>query len=555
MKRICIYSIALLLSLLTESCYRESEISGPASKPESLFSYRLFLEAELTGFGQPTRSSYAWEEGARLYLQLKIGDNRIPGVANYSQTDGQWTITTSRQIEPDTDGDCEAYFFRNDAGTSSQSVSLNARSAIYQDVEGSFTFTEDSEMFVKLLLSPRTGRVRFKGQASAKFGVSGLQYHTEYNITTNTFEISKNKISSSFDKSGDTDYFYVGFSNVSQRQLVVDATGQGVFIRSFDDAVLAAGQSGFISLPSTDNVLQGWTLVNIENQKEIVLPTVSAVEVSKIRSHFATAIASVSDLGNGTLSEAGFIYSVSNKPSFDNGTKVVCGKSSMLETRLAMLTAKTSYFIRSFATNERGSSYGEVVQFTTLSEEEDGTEFGVQHYGEDEDLNPSADGEGSFEKNGYGTEEDLTGNTSSEGTIGKDGYGDDDSLTNETSSEGTINKEGYGQDEDLNGKSSSESIIGKEGFGEDEDLNVGSNTEGTIGKEGHGSDEDLNENQSAEGTFSKEGYGSDEDLNGNPSTEGSLGKEGYGSDEDMNENPTGIGNIDKKEFDNDEDWN
>ncbi|MBR2113249.1 MAG: hypothetical protein IJ929_01060 [Prevotella sp.] len=421
--------ILAAVGMIMAACSQDSTISSEQNQPQS-YTYSLQLDAVINGFGQgTTRSTYTWTNGTQIYLQFHVGENCIQGTAKYSQATGQWTVTTSQQIAADTDGDCEAYYFVNASGTSSQAITLNTQSIIYQDLEGSFTFTEDQVMSVKVLLSPRTGRVRFKGKASTKFSVSGLSFHTGYNLASNSFTTNSTKLSSAFDKEGDTDYYYVYFTEVNKRQLTVDGIGKGAFIRSFDETVLSVGQSGYITLPAADNIPSGWTLINTDNQKEITLPTISGVDVSKLRSHFATATASVTSLGNGTLSEVGFIYSTSSDPTTTNGTKLACGQLATIEARIASLTAKTTYYIKAYAVNERGTTYGNVAHFTTLSEEEDGTGFGRDEFGEDEDLND---------------------NSSSDGSIGKEGYGDDEDLNNGSSSNGSINKNSFENDENWN---------------------------------------------------------------------------------------------------------
>ena len=227
-KNFIYYTIVMALSLIISACSNDPEpVVG--MKEQQAYTYILNLDVQINDFEQSiTRSAYEWTDGTQLYLQFMVGTNRIQGTAKYIKTADQWTITTSQSIAADTDGDCEAYYFVNASGTSSQAVTLTASSSIYQDLEGSFTFTEDQVMSVKLQLSPRTGRVRFKGKASAKFGVTGLTYNTGYNLSTNTFTTSSNKISSSFDKEGDTGYFYVTFTDAANRQLTVDGKAKAL---------------------------------------------------------------------------------------------------------------------------------------------------------------------------------------------------------------------------------------------------------------------------------------------------------------------------------------
>ena len=97
-----------------------------------------------------------------------------------------------------------------------------------------------------------------------------------------------------------------------------------------------------------------------------------------------------------------------------------------IEARIASLTAKTTYYIKAYAVNERGTTYGNVAHFTTLSEEEDGTGFGRDEFGEDEDLNDNSSSDGSIGKEGYGVDEDLNNGSSSNGSINKNSFENDE---------------------------------------------------------------------------------------------------------------------------------
>ena len=440
----------LLVMLACSSCSTEQQ---PTTDNEPICTYKVRLTADVQDFNAgTTRASddYQWEDMARIYLHFHIGNEVVAGVAVYSLGTGEWIVTTSQSLPTEIDGDCEAYFFVN-ATTSpnGQTINLSPQSTVYQDIEGSFVLTEDNMMAVRLMLTPRTGRVRFKGKPSTAFAITGLTSLTSYNITTNTFSTSNAKLTGHMDATGNTDYCYVFFTNADKRQLTMDATGKGAYLRTFDEEVLVAGQSGYITLPNMDD-MGNWKLVNVDNQQEITLPTVSATEVSNLRSRFATLNATVSDVGNGTLSETGFVYSTNSNPTVGNGTKATKGKSARIEIRISDLTAETTYHVRAYAQNERGIAYGGATSFTTLSAEEDGTLFGKDGYGEDEDLNSDSGSSGAIGKEGYGKDEDLNSTNSSSGTIGKGSYSGDADLNSTSSSGGTFNKDGYNDDENRN---------------------------------------------------------------------------------------------------------
>lgn len=416
-----------ILAIVSGACSRSTEENVPADSSET-YTYRLKLSAVMGDYGKgSTRAEYVWPDGTSLFLQFFADNNRISGTATYSQSDDEWTVTTSSKISSDTDGDCEAYYFLIErSGLMAEEIKLGAETAIYQDTNGSFYLTEDDVMIVKLGLTPKTGRIRFKGQHGVQYAISGVSNYSSYNIKENKFTKETKTIYVRPDGEGDTDYRYLFFSDDEKRQLVVLGEGKSAYLRNFGEGVLATGQSGFISLPSAGNVPANWTLVNIDNLEAITLPTVSDVAVSKLRSHYATVEASVTGAGNGTISETGFIYSTDSDPSETNGIKVACERLMNFSARLSGLNVQTKYYIKAYATNELGTAFGVVVDFTTLSEEEDGSSFGKEGYDEDDDLNDKYSVNGDFGKGGYGDDDNLNDNDSADGNIGKGGFDDDE---------------------------------------------------------------------------------------------------------------------------------
>lgn len=99
--------------------------------------------------------------------------------------------------------------------------------------------------------------------------------------------------------------------------------------------------------------------------KEIRVPDVSTTEVTSVTYNSASFSANVINVNNGTLKDAGFVYSTSPDPDL-NSSRISCGSSEMLISAVATaLSANTRYFVRAYATNEKGTSYGESNTFVT----------------------------------------------------------------------------------------------------------------------------------------------------------------------------------------------
>ena len=116
---------------------------------------------------------------------------------------------------------------------------------------------------------------------------------------------------------------------------------------------------------------------------EIVKPTVGDVTVGRVTYKSVSLSANVTSSGNGTLSDAGFVYSTSPNPGMTNH-KVSCGKTSDLSVKVSTLMPETKYYVRAYATNEKGTTLGMETSFTT-SKEPTGNDVGLDDYGDDKD--------------------------------------------------------------------------------------------------------------------------------------------------------------------------
>lgn len=106
--------------------------------------------------------------------------------------------------------------------------------------------------------------------------------------------------------------------------------------------------------------------VQLQTTHQIHLPQASGVAVSQIKVTGATLRASVTNDGDGNISDAGFVYATTPNPSVAN-SKVSCGvQTGSYSTVLQNLRENTIYYVRAYATNEAGTNYGEESSFTTL---------------------------------------------------------------------------------------------------------------------------------------------------------------------------------------------
>jgi uncharacterized protein (TIGR02145 family) len=98
------------------------------------------------------------------------------------------------------------------------------------------------------------------------------------------------------------------------------------------------------------------------------LPSVTTVSVSDITTTTATVGGYVSDDGNETVTARGICWSTNQNPNTtDNKTEEGTGIGSFSST-LTGLSANSPYYVRAYATNIAGTSYGDQVTFNTLQD-------------------------------------------------------------------------------------------------------------------------------------------------------------------------------------------
>ena len=96
-------------------------------------------------------------------------------------------------------------------------------------------------------------------------------------------------------------------------------------------------------------------------------PTVSTGSVSSITTSSATGSGNVTSDGGSTVTERGICWSTHHEPTI-SGTHIAAGEGTgEFTATIANLSTNTTYYVRAYATNGVGTSYGDEVDFTTLS--------------------------------------------------------------------------------------------------------------------------------------------------------------------------------------------
>ena len=144
-----------------------------------------------------------------------------------------------------------------------------------------------------------------------------------------------------------------------------NGTGTGSFISNLTD--LADGTIYYVVAYAINEKGTGYGEVRSFNTLELTLPSVTTSNVTNITINSAQCGGNVINDGNGTVSARGVCWNTTGNPSLencDNYTIDGIGLGNYI-SNITGLEKNTTYYIVAYATNEKGTGYGNVKSFTT----------------------------------------------------------------------------------------------------------------------------------------------------------------------------------------------
>ena len=102
-------------------------------------------------------------------------------------------------------------------------------------------------------------------------------------------------------------------------------------------------------------------------QSNVSSPTVTTNNVTNITTTSATCGGNVTSAGNGTVTARGVCWSTSSNPTVSGSHTTNGSGTGSFTSSITGLSANTTYYVRAYATNEAGTSYGSQKTFTTSS--------------------------------------------------------------------------------------------------------------------------------------------------------------------------------------------
>ena len=97
-----------------------------------------------------------------------------------------------------------------------------------------------------------------------------------------------------------------------------------------------------------------------------VLPTIVTTSITNITGTTATSGGESITNGGGTISDKGIQWSADNFATAPMGDTSQGGGTASFASSITGLTAGDTYYVRAFATNEIGTAFGAIIQFTSI---------------------------------------------------------------------------------------------------------------------------------------------------------------------------------------------
>ena len=253
---LCILGMALMVVSCSE---QEIVIEKEEVQNTGMNTCMMNFKGALVGYEQSTRSSAqetVWADSSRVYLQFLNGQERITGEALYNAEQESWSVSYYGSLPEGTSLTCEAIYFENiDSVTTAGLVVTNELTAIYEDLKGTYIY-ENEELTVVANLTPKTGRIRFTGEAKTKMKLTGVTSYTSYEPRSNHYMTTNKLIELTTDATETTPYIYGYYTNDTTKYISVMANDYA-FTKACKSPVLEKGKSGYMSIPTLGSC-NGW---------------------------------------------------------------------------------------------------------------------------------------------------------------------------------------------------------------------------------------------------------------------------------------------------------
>ncbi len=238
--------------------------------------------------------------------------------------------------------------------------SLQLSKAGYNDLDDDYVITVEAGKKTKrdVQMSKQVASLKITDMAGNS--ITELDFGMEESITTKSFNIFNN---GSLNITCEITYSCAWITSVSNITNPI-TPGQTVTVTVAIDRMRLSGGANSTILQIISN--NGSNMLTVK-ATGIDLPTVTTSNVTNVTASSATCGGNVTADGGSYVTERGICWGTSNAPTVDGSHQAMGQGNGTFTCNMSNLEPNNVYYVRAYATNNRGTAYGEQRQFTTTS--------------------------------------------------------------------------------------------------------------------------------------------------------------------------------------------
>ena len=186
-------------------------------------------------------------------------------------------------------------------------------------------------------------------------------------ITTNNITTGSVSLSSSVTSAGSSTVTEKGFYYGTHPDLLINKieVGQGTGLFLYDMSGLSEGTTYYVCAYATNCYGTGYGPTVSFTTKFITLPSVETVSVEDVSYTTATISGNITADGGMDVTERGICWNTTQNPTISKYKKVSGSGIGNFSVSVPGLKEGTTYYARAYATNSKGTAYGEQISFET----------------------------------------------------------------------------------------------------------------------------------------------------------------------------------------------
>lgn len=253
-------TLAVLTTIFMTAISCNKEIAETQTPLLEKHTCEMKLVGSLVNFDGPETRAEAntatWTDGSIIYLRMNSPLGATTGEAIYNASKDVWTISYYGSLYEGASNSCSALYLEDKVSYENNLFTFDEGTAIYEDLEGTYIY-DGGDLIVTANLSPKIGRIRFKGTPGSVLKVYGITHYTTYDISTDNYTTSATPFKLTVGEDGYTPYLYGYFTDTDEPNVKLWIDAKEAYTRYCSKNIFNAGQSGKMTVP-TESSHDGW---------------------------------------------------------------------------------------------------------------------------------------------------------------------------------------------------------------------------------------------------------------------------------------------------------